>query len=39
MERKYPTAVKTYTGKILLVGISYDKKTKEHQCVIEMYEK
>jgi hypothetical protein len=39
MERKYPTAVKTYTGKILLVGISYDKKAKEHLCVIEMYEK
>jgi hypothetical protein len=39
MERKYPAAVKAYTGEILLVGISYDKKTKEHQCVIEMYEK
>lgn len=25
-----------YTGKILGVGISYDKETKEHQCKIEM---
>ena len=26
-------------GDILLVGINYDKKTKEHQCLIEKYEK
>lgn len=25
-----------YTGKILAVGISYDKKTKEHSCKIEV---
>lgn len=24
-----------YSGEILLVGITYDRKTKEHQCVIE----
>ncbi len=24
---------------ILLVGINYDKNTKEHQCLIERYEK
>lgn len=34
-ERKYPSAFEQYTGNILLVGISYDKKNKEHQCVIE----
>ena len=28
-----------YTGDILLVGINYDKKSKEHQCLIEKYEK
>ena len=34
-ERKYPESLKSYTGDILLVGINYDKKTKEHQCLIE----
>ena len=38
-EKKYPTSVAAYTGDILLVGISYDKKNKEHRCVIEKYEK
>ena len=28
-----------YTGDILLVGINYDKKSKEHQCLIEKYVK
>lgn len=27
-----------YSGNILLVGINYDKKTKVHQCAIEMME-
>ena len=26
-----------YTGNIILVGISYEKKTKQYQCVIEDY--
>lgn len=25
-----------YTGRILVVGISYDKETKEHACKIEV---
>ena len=33
-ERDYMTRVKGYTGKILLVGINYDK-SKGHECVIE----
>ena len=33
--RQYPDKVAEYTGNILLVGISYDKKTKDHQCKIE----
>ena len=37
--KKYPTAIENYTGDILLVGISYDKNCKEHQCLIEKYEK
>lgn len=34
-DRKYVEAVRDYTGDILLVGITYDKKNKVHQCVIE----
>ena len=34
-EKIYPESLFKYSGKILLIGISYDKKTKEHQCVIE----
>ena len=34
-ERRYQDKVKEYTGDILLVGISYDKKAKTHQCRIE----
>ena len=35
--RQYPEAVANYTGDILLVGISYDKKQKVHKCAIERY--
>ena len=38
-ERHYPDKVAEYTGDILLVAISYDKKTKEHQCQIEKWTK
>ena len=38
-EKKYPESLLQYTGKILLVGISYDKKEKTHQCSIEVYQK
>ncbi|MBQ9356899.1 MAG: AAA family ATPase [Prevotella sp.] len=34
-QRHYPEKVAQYTGNILLVAISYDKKTKEHLCRIE----
>ena len=37
--RRYPESVLNYTGDILLVGINYDKDSKEHQCLIEKYEK
>lgn len=36
-DKDYSDAVKQYTGDILLVGISYDKKTKKHECIIEKY--
>ena len=38
-DRKYPDFVLEYTGDILLVAINYDKDKKEHQCMIEQYEK
>ena len=36
--KKYVSALKEYKGNILLVGISYEKKSKKHQCRIEKYE-
>ena len=38
-DKKYPSSILNYTGDILLVGINYDKNSKEHQCWIEKYEK
>lgn len=38
-DKKYPESLLHYTGKILLVGINYDKKSKDHQCKIETYDK
>lgn len=38
-DKKYPSAILDYTGDILLIGINYDKNIKEHQCLIEKYEK
>lgn len=37
-DKQYINWLEGYTGKILLVGISYDKK-KDHTCVIEEYKK
>lgn len=34
-EKHYTESIKEYTGKLLLVGINYDKKTKVHTCCIE----
>lgn len=33
--RKYAGKLTDYSGTVLLVGISYDRKTKQHQCKIE----
>jgi hypothetical protein len=38
-EKEYCTALEGYDGDILLVGISYDKKNKEHHCIIEKIQK
>ena len=37
--KQYPDSIMSYTGNILLVGISYDEKTKVHACSIEKFEK
>lgn len=34
-EKKYPESLQSFAENILLVGINYDKKTKEHTCRIE----
>ena len=36
--RKYVETLKDYKGNLLLVGINYDKNSKEHSCVIEKVE-
>ncbi len=33
--RKYPEGLERYMNNMLLVSISYDKKTKKHSCIIE----
>ena len=38
-EKNYVSALKEYQGKMLLAGINYNKKTKEHECAIEVLEK
>ena len=38
-EKNYGNALKEYQGKMLLVGINYNKKTKKHECSIEVMEK
>lgn len=35
--REYPTKVAQYTDNLLLVGINYDRESKQHQCCIEKY--
>ena len=32
--KEYPSKISEYTGDILLVGINYDKETKQHTCKI-----
>ena len=36
-DKNYPQSLLAYTGNILLVGISYDKESKMHECRIEEY--
>ena len=36
-EKNYPESISQYTGNILLIAVNYDKKTKQHECMIEPY--
>ena len=36
-EKNYVGALDAYQGNLLLVGINYDKASKEHECVIEKF--
>ncbi len=38
-DRRYPDSIESYTGNVLLVAITYDKKDKKHRCLIEQYRK
>lgn len=38
-EKQYLHALEDYEGRILLVGISYDKSTRKHACEIEEWER
>jgi hypothetical protein len=35
-EKNYGKALEDYQGKLLLVGVNYDVKSKKHECVMEM---
>ena len=38
-EKDYTDALKDYQGDLLLAGINYDRKTKQHTCIIEKVQK
>lgn len=38
-KKQYCKSLSEYQGNLLLVGINYDKDTKEHNCIIEKMEK
>ena len=35
--KQYPAKIAEYTGEVLLVGINYDRETKQHTCKIEHF--
>lgn len=36
-DKKYMYGLEHYVDNLLLVGISYDKQSKKHECIIEKY--
>lgn len=39
LEKNYPKSLQEYGGNLLLVGISYSRKTKKHRCKIRRWTK
>ncbi|MBQ7479241.1 MAG: AAA family ATPase [Selenomonadaceae bacterium] len=37
-DRRYGKALENYAGKLLAVGICYDKETRKHECLMEEYD-
>ena len=37
-DRDYVQSLKGYSGRIILVGINYDRNTKKHTCKIENFD-
>lgn len=37
-KKQYIKSLEEYSGNLLLVGVNYDKKTREHSCIIEKWE-
>jgi hypothetical protein len=37
--KEYCASLEEYKGNLLMVGINYNKKTREHTCIIEEYKK
>jgi hypothetical protein len=35
--KDYPAKITQYTDNLLLVGVNYDRETKQHECHIEKY--
>jgi len=38
-EKQYPDKIAEYSGEIMLVGVTYDREKKTHECVIERFVK
>jgi Protein of unknown function (DUF1703). len=38
-DKRYPDVLHDYAGDVVLVGINYDKKSKQHDCKIEVEHK
>ncbi len=36
-DKCYAGVLKDYAGDVILVGINYNKKSKQHKCLIEQY--
>lgn len=36
-KKEYCESLREYQGNLYLVGVNYDTKTKEHECVIEEF--